>query len=179
MSSSPIKESWTCKDTTTEALEEKMSVGGKKQPLYILWFAYTWKKWPQQPLILATCVVDSKVFQLVVNSACSFGILIDALGCEPCESLFLSVFLPPSGFITFALILIKWYRLIGENLKQHSITFEYMCFLIICLDMLLGIGISCTFATVKYGNPICVSIYFIFPITLIVDQQLRHFASSV
>ena len=35
MSSSPIKESWTCKDTTTEALEEKMSVGGKKKPLYI------------------------------------------------------------------------------------------------------------------------------------------------
>ena len=47
-------------------------------------------------LILATCVVDSKVFQLVGNSACSFGILIDALGREPCESLFLSLFLSVS-----------------------------------------------------------------------------------
>ena len=37
------------------------SVGGKKRPLYILWFAYAWMKRPQQLLTLTTCVVDSKV----------------------------------------------------------------------------------------------------------------------
>ena len=68
----------------------------------------------------------------------------------------------------------------GENLKQHCNTFEYKCFLIIYLDMLLGIGISCTIATAnKRPHLIKVSIYFTTPITLIVGQQLRHSASSV
>ena len=151
------------------------SVGGKKRPLYILWFAYAWMKRPQQLLTLTTCVVDSKVSQWVVNSACGFDILLDALGLLPCENLFLVY-----GFSAFAHTLIKWYSLIGENLKQHCNTFEYKCFLIIYLDMLLGIGIPCTYVTVTNSQHLIhVSTYFTTPITLSVGQQLRHSASSV
>ena len=97
------------------------------------------------------------------------------IGTLPCENLFLVY-----GFSAFAHTLIKWYSLIGENLKQHCNTFEYKCFLIIYLDMLLGIGIPCTYVTVTNSQHLIhVSTYFTTPITLSVGQQLRHSASSV